>query len=640
MADERIEVEWIGTAQRMMQVIERVDQRMERQERTLQKLADTGKRGGDAVAGSFNKLEQELKEGEAALKQMTLGTQAFANQKAKVDALRESVNGAKGALGSAVAQQSGAADVVDQFTSAIGGTVSTFLSIGAIVSSLRADLENLARKRENERLAEVDFGTALAARTISNLPQNERAAVKPLALNVADEIGANPGAVVEALGELRSTGAQDLLEAASFLREAANAFPQDLAAAKGIARAALIEAGATGNRDAKQVIGGTIAAQSVSLTKSPEEFAKAFGSNIAAGVSVYKQKPEQAREEAAIFSLLETRGADVAADAQRSFYSQIAKFVPEQSATLKTGEQTTVDAAAIKAFMDADFTSRQKMLEQDDNLRKQFIEKLQETGRTAIIRRLQPTNEDRTIIETAQQGIGSDVQGAQMLAAQQQQAGVAAAFAITQGQREAQKLTAEIRADLKEKLTAELEQTQANIVERTRAGAGGTALSAFESFGTYVEQLMSGESRGQVLENTVQFRAGTEADPKNREFVQQQLQRITELKTQIEALDETNKRGTVELQRMEDVQRQGKLAGAEVVPNNVNAERPAVVQNPAVGNDRLLAAMEEQNRLIREQNLMMQNQTSPPTDKQQQRQVPPPQKQRPQVAPLPAATAP
>jgi hypothetical protein len=638
MADEVITVEWISTAQQMLTTIQKVDAKLERQEKVMQKLTDTSKKGAEAAAGSFNKLEGELKDGEAALKKLTMGTQAFADQKAKVDALRESVNGAKTALGSMAAEQAGAANVVDQFTSAIGGTVTTFLSIGAIVQSLKTDLENLARKRENERLAEVDFGTALAARTISNLPENERAAVRPLALNVADEIGANPGAVVEAIGELRSTGAQDLLEAATFLREAANAFPQDLAAAKGIARAALIEAGATGNRDAKQVIGGTIAAQSVSLTKSPEEFAKAFGSNIASSVSVYKQTPERAREEAAIFSLLETRGADVAADAQRSFYTQISKFVPEQSATLKSGEKVAVQADAIKSFMDADFTSRQQMLEQDDNLRKQFIEKLQETGRTAIIRRLQPTNEDRTIIETAQQGIGSDAQGAQMLAAQQQQAGVAAAFAISQGQREAQKLTAEIRSDLKEKLTAELEQTQAGIVERTRAGAGGTLQSSFEAFGTYVEQLMSGESRGQVLENTVQFRANTEADPRNREFVQQQLQRITELKTQIEALDETNKRGGVELKRMEDNQLQAKAVDIQVAQDNVNPERPVIAQNPAVGNDRLLAAMEEQNRLIREQNLMMQQQQSKPVEKQQQR-VPQPAV-RPKEAPLPAATAP
>lgn len=98
MADEKIEVEWIGTANRMMQVIERMDQRMERQERTLQKLSDTGKKGADAVAGSFNKLEQELKQNEAALRNLQMGTQEFEQQRRKVDALRNSLERANSEL--------------------------------------------------------------------------------------------------------------------------------------------------------------------------------------------------------------------------------------------------------------------------------------------------------------------------------------------------------------------------------------------------------------------------------------------------------------------------------------------------------------------------------------------------------------
>lgn len=94
-AQEKIEVEWIGTANRMMQVIERMDSRMERQEKTLQKLSDTGKKGGDAVAGSFNKLEQELRASEAALKALEIGTTEFEQQKTKVDELRAAIKAAK-----------------------------------------------------------------------------------------------------------------------------------------------------------------------------------------------------------------------------------------------------------------------------------------------------------------------------------------------------------------------------------------------------------------------------------------------------------------------------------------------------------------------------------------------------------------
>ena len=98
---------------------------------------------------------------------------------------------------------------------------------------------------------------------------------------------------------------------------------------------------------------------------------------------------------------------------------------------------------------------------------------------------------------------------------------MAAAFAIAQGQRQAQKLTAELRADSREKLTAELEHTTENIIERTRTGFGGTMLSGLERVGRRVEQFATGASRGEVLESTLRFQAAGERDP----FVRQQVQR-------------------------------------------------------------------------------------------------------------------
>ena len=81
MADEIISVEWIATAQSMLTTIQKIDAKIERQEKMMQKLSDTSKKGADAAAGSFNKLEQELKQNEAALGNLQIGTKAFAEQK-------------------------------------------------------------------------------------------------------------------------------------------------------------------------------------------------------------------------------------------------------------------------------------------------------------------------------------------------------------------------------------------------------------------------------------------------------------------------------------------------------------------------------------------------------------------------------
>jgi hypothetical protein len=98
MPDERIEVEWIATANKMVQVLDRMDTRFDKQEKQLQKLAQTSDKTANAAAGSFNKLEQELKENELALRKMEIGTKEFEEQRKKVDALRASLQKAKAEL--------------------------------------------------------------------------------------------------------------------------------------------------------------------------------------------------------------------------------------------------------------------------------------------------------------------------------------------------------------------------------------------------------------------------------------------------------------------------------------------------------------------------------------------------------------
>ena len=98
MAEEQITVEWIATAKQMLETIQKVDKRIDLQEKAMQKLANTSKKGAEDAKGSFNKLEQELKENEAVLRRLTMGTQAFVDQRAKVDTLRASMVKLKGEL--------------------------------------------------------------------------------------------------------------------------------------------------------------------------------------------------------------------------------------------------------------------------------------------------------------------------------------------------------------------------------------------------------------------------------------------------------------------------------------------------------------------------------------------------------------
>lgn len=129
-ADEKITVEWIATAQGMMRTLDQMDKRFEKQEKLLQKMTDTGKRGAIEVAGSFNKLEQELKENEAALKRLVIGSKEFDEQRRKVDMLRGSLARAKGEL---TGLRTGAATFGEMKTSMLAGVTAA----GSFVMALQ-----------------------------------------------------------------------------------------------------------------------------------------------------------------------------------------------------------------------------------------------------------------------------------------------------------------------------------------------------------------------------------------------------------------------------------------------------------------------------------------------------------------------
>lgn len=154
MTDEKIEVEWIATAQQMLAVIQKVDQRMEKLEKTQQSLANASKKGADLAAGSYNKLEQQMKEAETALKGMTMGTAEFTAQRAKVDALRASLKRAKDelsavrespwpAIGRGMAIATGAAYALYAALQKIGQAQREIISRGA---DQAVDLDTMARK--------------------------------------------------------------------------------------------------------------------------------------------------------------------------------------------------------------------------------------------------------------------------------------------------------------------------------------------------------------------------------------------------------------------------------------------------------------------------------------------------------------
>ena len=206
-ADEKITVEWIATAKQMLETIQKVDKGLERQEKALQKLTDTGKRGAIEAAGSFNKLEQELKENEAALKKLAIGSKEFDEQRKKVDALRVAMSKAKGEL-------TGIAQETEKGQSAFAGMGTTMMSGVGSALALVAALQKVAQAQRDivqtgaDAVVEIDT-LARKFQIQADLTDQERQVATKQTIEQASEAGVKADVGFETATALASTGFKD-----------------------------------------------------------------------------------------------------------------------------------------------------------------------------------------------------------------------------------------------------------------------------------------------------------------------------------------------------------------------------------------------------------------------------------------------
>lgn len=522
------------------------------------------------VSGSMEKLEKDYRDARKELKRMEIGTDEFKKQKKEVDRLAKSLDGANSSIQRANVTTASGFGVVSRFTSELTTLAGGLGAVTAIVASVKGDLDRIAKQRENARLAQVDFGQALASKTISNLAENEREAVGPLARNVNNELGVGAGAVLETIGSLRSSGAKDIIEAAEFLLVAGKAFPRDIAQQAAIAKAGLIEARATGNRNPQQVIGGIVAAQATSQTTSVEDFAKAFSANTASAVANLKLTPEFAREEAAIFSILEPKSAEVAATAQNSFFTQLEKFVPSEEKKTEDGRVLNVTAEKRQQFIDANVRQRIQLLEAGGNVLEQFTDALPETGRNAIRRRLNQSPEDAATFKGVRDAIGNDQQSARQLVQLQKTAQQNAAFSLAQGRREAIQESFLIENKTREAFQAEAVLLNEANYENARTG---TFTGAGDHFGAFVERLVSdpanlltSEGDAAQAQRELEFRANSSTvSAEIRQNAKDQLQILKNLEEQMKLQTAANERGTAALAEIMRQNKQPEVVKVEPV---------------------------------------------------------------------------
>ncbi|HRA88504.1 MAG TPA: hypothetical protein PK992_10545, partial [Planctomycetaceae bacterium] len=387
MSDEKIEVEWIATAQQMLSTIQKIDQKMVKQEQLMQKLGDSSKKSAEGAAGSFNKLEKELKDNEAQLKRLAMGTKEFDAQRKKVDMLRSSLKGAKGELTQIGGSTGG---LLQSSIAKVGALAAGMVGFQQVVTAITAELEKVKTLKLEAAATTRTFEQALA-----DVGQNIGAEAVPEArkmiLEQAPKLGVTQEGLANILGVAISAGAKDLKEAMELSAAALKLTVGDANKAVALVGSTLDVASLGGSKNFEGALGQLLQTQSQVRSTNLSEFGANIGPGLAAATSQGTHQEgvstERAFEMASTISQIikDQTGANTATT-MRQMFIRMDSFVPEKSVKLDDGGTAKVDKKNIDEFKAAKtFDERLELMRKVPAIAQQFLETQRESiGKTAV----------------------------------------------------------------------------------------------------------------------------------------------------------------------------------------------------------------------------------------------------------------
>lgn len=480
MADERIEVEWIATASRMTQILDKIDARLEKQDQKLEKISKTSEKAAEAAAGSFNAMESELKQAEAALNKLTVGTAEFAAQKAKVDGLRQSLTQAKVAMqGPAAGMSSALSAGVQKLASFAAGMVTIQKAIEGIVFELSKAQQLRIRGAETART----FEEAMVAAAPNLMAQGDDAVKRAasMALEAGPRIGADPGKLIEAMAQAISAGATSLEDALAVSEAAITLTAGNVDAALPLIGGALDVARAGGTKDFRAALGQLLQTQSESRGVNIRDFVTNIGPGLAAAAADMPRQNAVTTERAlelagTISTILSDPTMANTATTMRMLFTRLGTFTPEREVKLEDGSIARVNKQQIEQFNALrDFDARMQMMFDVPAIGQQFLETQRESiGKVAIQQIIERQATAMELMRKAEAAVTPLAQAAPAFAKLQTQIEDAAPMIAEQRRAEAQQVRRQVEN--------QPQAIEGQIIERLRSVLANVDESGLDMF--------------------------------------------------------------------------------------------------------------------------------------------------------------
>jgi hypothetical protein len=351
MSDEQIVVEWIATADKMVGILDRLEKKLGDQEKQLEKIGKTSQKAADAAAGSFNAMEQELREAEAALKKMEVGTAAFAAQKKRVDELRQSLKGVKDDLN---VTASGVGTALSGGIAKVTQLVAGMMTFQKAVEAIVGELKKAEEIKIQAALTTRDFEQAIADMTINigakNVPEARR-----MILEESPKIGATPSAMANLVGLAISGGAENIKEAMRLSAATLQLTAGNVQKAIPILDGMLTLAKTTGTKDYQAALGQLSqfqeAARGTDLALSIRNIAPALAAANTRGERIQALGGERSLELASVMSqALQDPLMSISGTGMRQLFNKMDTFVAERQVTLTDGTVSKLTQPQIDSF--------------------------------------------------------------------------------------------------------------------------------------------------------------------------------------------------------------------------------------------------------------------------------------------------
>jgi phosphotransferase system IIB component len=370
----------------------KLEAKIERLELAMRDTGTASVKAAKDAEGSFAALEKELKQNEAALRKMALGTKEFDAQKVKVDQLRQSLVGAKGAMKGVSQEQSVIGQAGSSAISDIKNMALQFLTLQTIVSAISSELEHVSELKlkaaGTTRTLEgalADIGVNVGAENIEPARQMIEEEAPKLKLGVTQEGLAN------LLGTAISAGAKDLNEAMKVSAAALRVTVGDSTKAEALVGGMLDVASLGGSDNYEGALGQLMQlageSRSTNFSQMVANMGPALAAATADGQNMEGATMERALEMSAVISQIikDPTGANTGT-AVRQLFSKTDSFAPEKEKTLADGSVSKLTKEEIDRYKNAKtFDDRMSVLQSNPELQKQFLGSIEESiGKVAI----------------------------------------------------------------------------------------------------------------------------------------------------------------------------------------------------------------------------------------------------------------